>query len=485
MYETLWSEPGAYSYGTRLSTASDREVLETVRGMAGVVFLITTYFVTFKMISNGEHLERESEAILSAATPRTLAVSDMLTLTAYSIRLLGAPVLIGAVSFGLGSGSVFPMIAVIAASSILVLTVVALVYPSILAARLLTDTVLQTRRKRSFVTVPLVLLMFVMFLEFRQSISLLSTMPIGWYADIALLAHLDEASITNALLALFSGPVAAGLSLLVVGRIGNRLWLTDRVQRSDPTLSNRRRFRGARGLERIISCPVFAAVLMNWMRISRQPRVFLYGGLVVVLTGGAGITAVREFPASAPLIVAIYGAVAVGVGATLNPLGNEGPALTAALTTRRGGEILLTGYALSAAIPGGLLVGIATLGTAVTVGTSLLTQSLLTVLGGVLGFLSPFISIGIGTALPKFSGTDPTDSAAVEIPRLEAVLVFLFSLVVIGVPAAFGLYDAGTRGELSFALLAGPIATVLLGSAIGWASFRYGVAAIGDLEITS
>ena len=485
VYETLWSEPGAYFYGTQVSMANDGDVLEMARGTSGVVFLTVAYFVTFKMIASGQHLEGEAEAILSAAHPRTVAVADMLTLIAYSVRILGPPILIGAVSFGTGAGTLRPTITVIAACALLVVTAVPLVYTSILAFRLIANTVLQTDLKRSFVLIPFVILMFVIFLRFRESVSLLATLPISWYADIALLGYIEGASASNAILALCFVPGIVGSSILLGGRIGEHLWLTAGVQQPTPNRPSRNRLRGARQLERILPRPVVAAVVTNWMRIGRHPRVFLYGGLLLVLTGSAGITAMQEFPDSAPLIVAIYGAAAVGVGVTLNPLGNEGRTLKATLTTRRGGKILLTGYVLSIAIPGGLLVCLATLGTALLTELSVLTRAVLAALGLALGFLSPFISIGIGTALPKFDGPDPTGSTTGEIPRLEAVLVFLLSMIGIGLPAAFGLYDANASGEPSYMLLAGPIATVLLGSAIGWLSFRYSIAAIERLELST
>lgn len=483
--EPLWSAAGAYLYGTQLSAGDGGQTLEGARGIAGLVFLVTVYFVTVRIVSNGHHLEEESEAILSAASPRTVAVSDMLTLAASSVRVLGPLILIGAVSFGLGAGTVSPTITAIVASAVLVLTVVALVYPTVLAVYLLMDVVVGRTYNRSFVTVPAVLLMMMVFLEFRRSISLLATLPLSWYADLALLGHIEAASTANAALALFFVPLAVGASVLVVGRLGEELWLREQARRNDPKRPTRNRFRGGRRLERIIPRPVFAAALMNWLRISRHPRVFLYGGLLLVLTGSAGITAMREFPESAPLLVAVYGATTVGAGATLNPLGNEGRALKGVLTTHRGGKMLLTGYALAVAVPGGVIVGLAAFGVAMMTDLSAGTRAVFGLLGLVLGFLSPFVSLGIGMALPKFDGTEPTGSTTGEIPRLEAVLIFLLAMVVLAVPAAFSLYDADVSGELSSVLLAGPIATVLLGVTVGWFSFRYAVAAIAGLELSS
>lgn len=483
--EMLWSEPGAYFYGTQLSAADSGETLEVARGMAGLVFLVTAYFVTFRMISNGRHLEEESQAILAAASPRTVAVSDMLTLIAYGTRVLGPLLLIGAASFGMGAGTFRPALTILFASTILVLMAVVSVYSTILALYLLTDTVVERTYNRSLVTVPAVLVMLTIFFEFRRSLSVLASLPIGWYADLALLGQIDGVSTVYAVLSLLSAPLIIGASVLAAGSFGEKLWLTETVRRNDSNRSKRNRLRGARRLERIVPRPVFAAVVMNWLRIRRQPRVFLYGGLLIVLTGSAGITAMRQYPESTPLLVAIYGAAAAGVGATLNPLGNEGHTLNAALTTPRGGKLLLIGYALAAAVPGGILVGLATFGTAMMTDLGTVTRVILGTLGLVLGFLSPFVSLGIGMALPKFVGVEPTGTTIGEIPRLEAVLVFLCSMVVIAIPAAFSLYDADTGGELSATLLAGPIATVLLGSAAGWLSFRYSVETIENLELSS
>lgn len=486
-YEAFWSEPGAYVYGTRFASGHETTVLELGRGAAGVLFLLVIYLVLLpKAMGNGA-MNGETDDHLVAVPATTLTTAELLTYLAFSWRTAGLILLAAAVAFGAGSGAVLTTVMIVFAGGALFVTAVAVAYPIALTLQLAFVRVAVLREHKLIVGGPLVVGMFAVFVSLRESVELLRAVPIGWYADLALIST-PAASPVRATVALIAMPVAFIASASISPRIGERLWLADEPSQlpSDPTERSQSPVDGL--LRRVLSRPVAAVVRVTWRRLRREPRALLFGGLLIVLTASAGGSVATRFPDGIPLIVAIYGAATVGVGVTLNPLGSEGRALRGTLTSPHGGRHVLTGYALSAAIPGCILVGLATAVAGSMTELELLTRAGLVVFGALLGAIAPVLALGIGVALPQFDGIDPTSTAGMQTPRLEAVFVFSAAIIVLGLPAIVGLHGAPSIASVvdvppRVVAIAGPVTSLILLSGAGWLSYRYALTTIRERDL--
>jgi hypothetical protein len=116
------------------------------------------------------------------------------------------------------------------------------------------------------------------------------------------------------------------------------------------------------------------------------------------------------------------------------------------LSTPDGGRLLLVGSALAVGLPGSVFVGAAAFVAAMATSHPVGLQVAVTVLGGALGLLVPFISLGIGMSFPKLDGFDPVGDRSTQTPHLEAVLLLLFVMLAIGTPAIVGLSGAPIPG---------------------------------------
>lgn len=486
-YEEFWSAPGAYVYGTRFDSGHEATVLELGRGAAGVLFLLVAYLVLLPKAMGTGAVTDEVDDYLAVVPTTTLAIAELLTYLAFSWRTGGLILLAAAVTFGAGSGSALTTVTIVFAGSVLFVTAVAVAYPIALTLQLTFVRVAVVRENKLIVGGPLVVGMFGVFVSLRESVELLSTVPIGWYADLALISS-TAASPVRATVVLIVMPAIVAASVSISPRIGERLWLADDPSQapSDPT--ERSQSRTDELLQRVLSRPVAAVVQVTWRRLRREPRALLFGGLLIVLTASAAISVADRFPDGLPVIVAIYGAATVGVGVTLNPLGSEGRALRGTLTTPHGGRHVLTGYALSAAIPGCVLVGLATAAAGSVTELDSLTRVGLVVFGSLLGAMAPILSLGIGVALPQFDGIDTVSNTSMRTPRLEAVFTFSAVIIILGLPAIVGLHGAtsvATVGPVSPRVVAvvGPVTSLVLLAGASWLSFRYALAAVRKREV--
>ncbi|WP_137288983.1 hypothetical protein [Natronorubrum halophilum] len=488
-YEGIWSAPGAYVYGTRFASGHEATVLELGRGAAGVLFLLVTYLVLLPKAMGNGGLTDEIDDHLAVVPTTTLAIAELLTYLAFGWRIVGPILLAAAIVFGAGAGTALTTVTIAFAGCVLFVTAAAAAYPIALALQLAFTHVTLLRENKLIVGGPLVIGMFAVFVSLRQSIDLLGGVPIGWYADLALISA-TAASPVRATVALIALPATVAASVSIAPRLGERLWLADEPSPAPSESAERNRSPVDELLGRVLSRPVAAVVRVTWRRLRREPRVLLFGGLLIVLTASAGLSVANRFPNGIPIIVAIYGAATVGVGVTLNPLGSEGRALGGTLTTPRGGQHVLTGYALSAAIPGCLLVGLASVAAGSLTELEPLTRAGLSVFGALFGAMAPVLSLGIGVALPQFDGIDSANNTGMQTPRLEAVFAFTTVIVALGLPAIVGLYGApslATGSALSprVVAIAGPVTSLTLLAGASWFSYQYALTAVREREFAT
>lgn len=486
-YESVWAEPGAYVYGVRFDNGEHVAILDVARTSAVVLFTLVAYLVTLPELSSGGMLGDETEDLLVVVDPRTIVLAEQLTYVGFTARLAGIIVLSAAIAFGFGAGSPLATALIVLAAATVFLTAIAVTYPIVLAVKLAFAVVDPIRNNKLLVGGPLVVVLFGLYLAVDDIAAAAASVPLSWYGDLAFVALTPTASAVRALSALLAALILVVLSVPTATLVADRLWHVDVEPSSDESSAVWASSRVGRLACRYTSRPVGTVAVVTWRRLRRNPKILLYGGLLVALTASVGIATAERYPNAVPIMVAIYSAASVSVGVTLNPLGNEGTMLPLTLTAPGGGRSMVGGYALSGAVPGAVLVAVATLlsGVYSPLNTSELVG--ITALGAILGATAPLISLGIGVALPQFDGISAARSSQMYPPRLKAVVSELFVVVGIGLPSVVGLHGSEglvqTTAIPARVITAAGVGTTLVACIIvGWLSLCYAISAIERYE---
>jgi hypothetical protein len=493
-YAAVWPYPGAYEFGLQVATAGTEaglesagpEVLATTRGFAGTLVVLLVFLTGLKEATDGA-MNAHTDALLLATGPRTVAIGELCWSVAFAGWQFGGLVVAGAVAFGVGSGSALAAVTLLLAGVALLVTAVPVGYVLALVTVVAFRRTAVLREHRLLVGAPLAVAYFALFVRARESIAALSTLPVGWFADLGLVSVGAGADPVRGLLALSVAPATVAVSAVLAASLGESVWYGDppRERTVDAGSDRSRRF-----LTTVASRPVAAVVRTVWTRARREPRVLVFAALPVAVTASAGVELVSLRPAALPAVVAVYGSAAVGMGVTLNPLGNAGRGLTAALTTPDGGRHLVRGYALSAALPGVALVVIASSLAAVAVGVAPAGLTVVVVAAVALTVGGAITSIAVGLALPNHDGLRATGAGgAVRPPRLWATTVFLFVQAALGLPAIVGLgwgqtVAAAADGVSPTAVsLVGVSLTVVAATVVAGAAYRYAVSRVDGYTV--
>lgn len=482
-YEMIRAEPGAYVYGTRVGDGLDAAILDRARTISVLSFLTLVFVVSFREIRAGDTVSTDVDLHLTVVRPGTAVGAAMLRYVTFVGQFFGAILLLAAVSFGLGSRDPVAGLLIALATASLILTAVSLTYAGSLLVKFgfARSAVLAANRR---LVGGLGLFGFVLALRMaRRTGAALGGTPLGWYADLAFLTTMPEAVPTRALAVPFVTALSVAGGFLVARALCEPLWRADAVEQADsPEDSGGLVDRLGAVLSTVVGRPVAQATMVTWRRVYREPVALMYvvstGALVYV--AASGITA--ELPNSAPTVVAIYGAAIVGMGATLNPLGNEGVALPTVLTTRRGGTYLLAGQALSAALPGVVLVTGGTVVAGVVTGAPWTVVAPATVVAVTLAAITAPLSLAIGVRFPQYEGVELLSNSGIQTPRPQAVGVLALTLALVGAPALVGMHSPLPVSRL-VGTVVGVGVTVACGVAIGWRSFQFAVERVESFEL--
>lgn len=432
-YEFLWSEPGAYAYGELLNRGEYDEVVPTARGVSGIVVLTAAYLVILPEINGNGHFGERIEGLLLATTPRTVALAGTLNHFLFAGRILGALGVVAVMAFSAGAIAPALLVSGVGALALAVVTGVAVAYPLVLAMKLVFLRVGLFRRNRALIGGPALLMMFALLFWFREALSTLAKTPLGWYADLALLPGAATVSISRAALVVSIVPLVVALSVIITERIGNAVWRGDSPPTPEQSASRGGPVTAA--LRIMFSRPTAAVAHVIWKRTRRNPGVLIFSGLLAIVTVTTVIGVATTEPDALPIIVAVYTAATLGVGVTLNPLGNEGRALTALMTIPRGPRTLVGGYVLSGSLPGLLLGGTATGTAAAWIGHTPVAVLVLGGVGAIIGGSAPATAVGLGVIFPNVEGATLTRAAGTYPPRLVVILPFVATVVALGIPA--------------------------------------------------
>lgn len=436
----LWAAPGAYVYGQQFADGAVAATVATVRGTAGVLFLLLVYGGVLNQINEGETHHRDG--LLTTVSPRAVALGGVIETTVnVGVRLLPA-VAAAAVAFGVGAGPLAAVTLFLAGVGV-VATGPAVGYVGALAIQTAFARSPAVRENKLLFGTPLALGYFALFVRFRQSSAFLGATPIGWYGDLGLVGTAPTVGAGQAVGAAVGTVLVVGAAVEAAATLGRRTWFadppvdagTDEDDDTGPSLAAR----AETAVARVASRPTAAVARATWRRLAREPKALLFVALPIVLTAGVGEQLAQRRPAALPMVIALYGSAAVGMGVTLNPLGAAGAALPATLAAPRGRRHLLRGYAVAMGLPGTVaVVAVTVAGGVATPGVSLAATAGTAVLAAVFAVTATFASLGIGTALPRFEGLDPSDTSTIAVPRIQAMSLLLFVAVIVGVPALLG-----------------------------------------------
>jgi len=481
--ETLLREPGAYTYGQRLAAGDAAAVRRTVAGVAGIGVVFVTLVTVLQTYTAYSTRKTTADAHLLAVSVETYTASQLLVFAGF-VGAFVLPIVVAAgIALAAGAGAPALAVTTVAAGIGVVALGTAAGFVVGLAILRAFQTAPRVREHRLAVGGPLAVVYFALFVESRRAGALLGGTPLGWYGDLALLPSgagdpfgaLAAATVTVPVAALAGG---AGV------RIGAAVWLAD-----PPTTEDEDAQTGRSRLSAVVratcSRATAAVARTNWVRLTRSPKALFFMAMPIVIVGSSSAELTRAIPGSLPMVIALYGGLAVGMGVTLNPLGNEGAALPVTIIAPGGERHLVHGYVLAMAVPGVPVVVLTTLAAGLLLTTLPLWTVLATVLVGVaIAVTGTVVSLAIGGVLPNYDGIDPTDSSATKMPKPRAAAVYAIGMSLLGSPAFAGLYAPESIGGGAAAALVGVGVTVLACAVVGRIAYRRAVRLFRTHEMT-
>jgi len=229
-----------------------------------------------------------------------------------------------------------------------------------------------------------------------------------------------------------------------------------------------------------------ALVALTWRRTRRTPKVlfYVYPSALVGLVMAEQLVLHGPFsPAMYPAVVGFAGATAVGSGFTLNPLGTEGDALPALLTSGAGSGRLVRAKALAAVLPGGPLVLGGVLGVGMTLGRLPATVLLATLAYALaLVTLAALCSQALGVHYPP--DHEELLGGSVKVPNKSASLLYTVGMTAVALPGFAGIGQYALSGAFEPLVLFGGVAvSVAVAGALGWFSYRHAVARLDSYSV--
>lgn len=470
VFEVIWPEPGAYHYGTLVGAESDR-VLVLTREIAALGIVATVALGALGATTSDDWEEPPVEIVTAVPLPAAIlgVLGDELLESSWFV----APAVAGgALAFTAGTGTVATFVGAATGGALMLAT-------GLLAGTAIGVAIRASIRRsprlyaaRYGVSVVVLFVTFMGLAASRTAGTALAATPLGWYGDLLLVTTPDVGAVpARGALALLASLVLIPAAVGTVIVAGRSLWFAEAVL-DDGTVSRSSRGRVGkvvdRLLERAVGRATAGAVRTVWRRMRRSPRAMVYVVLPLAFVGPVTAEVGTTAPGLLAPLVVFYAACAVGLGTTLNPLGNERVALPLVQTTPGGTDAVLRGHALAALLPGlplvaavAALVGLAAGYPSWALAGFVVTATLVTVAGSSL-------SLAAGTYLPNLEG--PTE-ATLSPPELYAMFGYLAAMSLLSAPLFVG-YGAGL-GLSPLGTTATVAVTVLVGYGFGSRGHRY------------
>ncbi|WP_101295682.1 hypothetical protein [Halegenticoccus soli] len=459
------------------------DAVGAARTAAAGGWFVVTAVVLFRTLTKGATPDA-LDGLLTTVPHRDLVGGLALAEFACLLAYIGAPTLVVAVAFGVGAGSAASVATVALA---LAATGLLAGFAAGLAAKNLAVRSAFVARRRGLLWAVAFLAYVGVFATqsqgtvFAPVVGALADSPLGWFADLALVAATPDANAVRAALAVSLTAAAVPLSLAAAVSLAGTLWYADGVRPESAAADVERSgapTRSAVGVfDRLADRPTAAVARKSWLRARRAPikLVFVAYPLFFVVQPLFEAVQTRAVPATLPPFLVLYGAWATGAAFTLNPLGDEGAALPSTLTTGVDGRSFLRGLALcgvpTTAVLAGVLGALSPLSAATAVA---LTAAAPIACAGAAG-----LATGVGVAFPRFEAARISRSREAVVPSVTAFAVYSALLLatalpglVAGVPAFAAFAGEITGIAPAVVRLGGASAALALVGGLGWVSYR-------------
>lgn len=454
--------PGDVDVGPFSATAA-------LRGIVAVFGVIGAVVVALRAVGQRGTLTN-AEGVLTVVPTGEAFLGLLLAEYVYVLLWLGGPAVGIGVGLALATGSPLAAVTVPLGVAAVGSTVVALGFPVGLGLKHLLSRIAFVARNKGV----LIAVAFLVYFAFVVTGSLnaavvalfepMQASPTGWPADLLLAGTgLLAPSPLRAAGAVVVVVVVGAAGTAVGTRVAAAHWFSDPVLAGEAEEGSAGDQEpgtvGAAGaaLQRRLAAafgrPTAALVLLAWRRAARAPLKLLYVVYPLFFAVGvfADIFQTGRIPAYLPYGTVLFVAWAAGVVFTLNPLGDQGAALPTTLLSRVDGRQFVRAHVVAS-----LVVAIP-LGTVLTAAVALLsplsatTTILLIAATPVLVAVATVLSVGIGTAFPRFRAVNITRSMKTVVPSVLAFALFSVHLVAT-VASAVVVSDEGARA-LGAALL--------------------------------
>lgn len=429
---------GGFIAGNAVATGELADPLAVAALVPAAVFTGTVLFTTYlTAIQLGDIDQRDT--LLT-----TVAHADVVggVLFAAFVRIGGlfvVPAIVGAATFAVGVGSAATFILV--AGSLLLVLVSAFVLgfgAGIGLTHVFGRSAVVVRHRLALGTVAFVGYMWLITTNRFEDllgplVALTRETPVGWFADLALLAVVPAADPVNAGLAAVGGVAVLVGGLRFVVWVAGVHWYADPVHAEAGTQSSVSRSR----LAAVIGRPAAWVTTKSWLRARRSPLKLVYVAYPVFLLFQPVQTAVETgaVPATLPAVVAVYGAWATGAAFGLNPLGDEGAVLPITVTSGADGRAVVTGLLAAGLIPGATLTTLSTLGLALASPLTPVAVAGLTVGAFALCVGAAGVATGVGVSFPRYETARIARSRSVVVPSTWGFLTYSVVLLVLAAPA--------------------------------------------------
>ncbi|MFC4988941.1 hypothetical protein [Saliphagus infecundisoli] len=492
---------------------------EIVTGGAAVLWVGVAVMATIRTTTAVADVEKP--ACLLISTPLRNAVVG---LVGAEIALFGAwiavPTLLLSGAFAYGAGTALPVPAAVAVVAVLLVTAVPVGFVVGVWIRHLLTVYEPVARFRTVIGV----LAFAVYMGLIATgwfnritsvvFSVLGDSPLGWPGHLLLVGvpTIDPSPV--AAVGALVGTVLFVPVALAAGVASARVhWYADPARTEgggsgDETATSREPVERAPGrlesaLVPTVGRPAWTVAATALRRTKRAPVRLLYVAypLFGVFPLAQTVYSTGTFPSYLAVLLSLYVVWAAGAFATLNPLGDLGPALPAAMTSTVSGRASTRGLILAGAgvtAPIGLLVALA----AGVASPLPVERTLLLVAGTVVGaVLSPALATGVGTAFPRFGSVKVTNNREAVMPSKAAFLCYSLAIAlpaaaaaVIAIDAAALLADVLTALLAFLPVIGEPTVPAGLITALAWlvlvvglvaplAGYRYAVARFDGYRI--
>lgn len=471
---------GGYDLGVRLAAGETASVAERVRAavLSGLVLVSVMHLLGAASDAEFKH---HRIAFLTATSTRAVVLALVARRVVASLVLFAPALVAGSVAFAVGAGAPASALSLAGGAVWLVVVTTVVTLPLGLVGNWLVVGYDLSSNARVALGAAVLGVFYLALFGSHAVAALLAETPVAWAGDLLLVAvpgasaHVGRAAAFGvATVVLVCVVVAACVRLAAVAWYSDPAFGHGTGDETTAPTGRRGTLRGA--LETICSPRTVALVALTWRRTRRTPKVLFY----VYPSAFVGVVLAEQLvlsgPFSAallPVVAAFAGAVAVGSGFTLNPLGTEGDALPALLTSGAGSARIVRAKSLAAAVPGGFLVGGAVLagGVAVAPVAPLVVVCALAYALALVS-LAPLLSQALGVHYPP--DHEGLLGGSVKVPDKSASALYSVGMIAVALPGFAGVGVSALTGALDPLALVGGVGTsVALAVAVAGLSYRH------------